>query len=68
MATPEKKSVFWEDIVKEIEKFPKVQFKHFIPHYIYVDEVNIGCLIKAGYKVSRGDWDGMMKNCLIIEW
>lgn len=68
MKKPEKKSVFWQDIVKEIEKFPPTQFKHYIPHFIYIDEVNISCLVQAGFKVSRGDWDGIMKDVLIIEW
>lgn len=63
-----KKSIFWEDIVKEIEKFPETQYKHFIPHFLYVDEINIGNLVRAGYKVYRGDWDGVMKDVLIIEW
>lgn len=68
MATPEKKSVYWEDIVKEIETLPKTHYKHFIPHFVYIDEINIGCLIKEGYKISRGDWNDVITNCLIIEW
>ncbi len=67
MKTPEKKSVYWEDIVKEIEKLPAIQYKHFIPHWIYVDEINVSCLIQAGFKVSRGNWDNTMEG-LIIEW
>ncbi|MGL5233884.1 MAG: hypothetical protein ACRC8Z_03905 [Empedobacter falsenii] len=68
MKKPEKKSIYWEDVVKEIQKFPATQFKHFIPHWIYINETNISCLIQAGFKVSRGDWDGVMKDVLIIEW
>lgn len=44
------------------------QFKCFIPHFLYVDDSVKMQLIKDGYKVYRGDWDGMMIDCLIIEW
>lgn len=44
------------------------RFKYFIPHDVYVsDEVRLQ-LIEDGYKVCRGDWNGIMTNCLIIEW
>jgi hypothetical protein len=42
--------------------------KHFIPHFVYVsDEVRLK-LIEDGFKIYKGDWDGTMKDCLIIEW
>ena len=43
-------------------------YKHFIPHNIYVsDEVRLK-LIDDGYKVYKGNWDGIMTDVLIIEW
>ena len=68
MNKPIKKSVYWGDILKEIEKFPPTQFKHFIPHFIYIDEINIANLVNAGFKVYRGSWDGIMRDVIIIEW
>lgn len=44
------------------------QFKHFIPHYIYVSDAVKLQLIEDGYKLYNGEWDGVMNNCLIIEW
>lgn len=43
-------------------------FKHFIPHFVYVSEQVKSELIENGYKVYRGDWDGIITNALIIEW
>jgi len=44
------------------------QFKIAIPHFMHVsDEVKLE-LIENGYKVYIGDWDGVVKNALIIEW
>lgn len=43
-------------------------YKTFITHDRYVsDEVRLQ-LIKDGYKVYVGDWDGITTNALIIEW
>jgi len=68
MKKPEKESLMASKIIEEIQKFPKNQFKHFIPHWFYIDEHNIGLLIKEGFKVSRGQWDGNFVDVLIIEW
>ena len=43
-------------------------FKHFIPHWVYVSDEIILQLINDGFKVYKGEWDGIMKDCLIIEW
>ena len=58
-----------ENIYKQIsEANANNQFKCFIPHFVYVtDDVKMQ-LINDGYKVYKGDWDGVMTNCLIIEW
>ena len=43
-------------------------FKIHYPHFIFVaDNIRLE-LINLGYKVYIGDWDGIMKNALIIEW
>lgn len=55
-------------IYKELETVPKNVFKHFIPHFIYVSETVKSELLNDGYKLSYGDWDGHIKNALIIEW
>lgn len=64
-----KTSVSVENIYKGIsEANANNRFKHFIPHDVYVsDEVRLK-LIDDGFKVHKGDWDGVMKDCLIIEW
>ena len=43
-------------------------FKCFIPHFKHVSEEVKLQLMKDGFKVYIGDWDGMIKDCLIIEW
>jgi hypothetical protein len=44
------------------------QFKHAIPHFIYVsDEVKLK-LMADGFKVYIGNWGGFSPNDLIIEW
>jgi len=44
------------------------EFKTFIPHFIYVtDEVRLQ-LVENGFKVCKGSWDGVITDCLIIEW
>ena len=64
-----KQSEAIENIYKQIsEANAHGQFKHFIPHFIYVSEEVKSQLIEDGYKVYKGDWDGHMTNCLIIEW
>lgn len=43
-------------------------FKIFYPHFVYFpDELKLE-LMKLGYKVYVGDWDGIIINALIIEW
>lgn len=44
------------------------QFKHFIPHFVYVEESTIMKLIDNGFKVHKGNWDIYLINCWIIEW
>lgn len=62
-------SVTIEGIYTAIEEGNKYGcFKHGIPHNLYVsDEVKLK-LMADGFKVYNGDWDGVMKNSLIIEW
>lgn len=66
-----KKSISTEQIYRNIQTMVNSnpeQYKHFIPNNIYVsDEVRLQ-LLNDGFKVYRGDWDGIMKDCLIIEW
>lgn len=64
-----KTSVSIENIYKGIsESNANNRFKHFVPHDVYVsDEVRLK-LIEDGYKVYKGNWDGIMTNVLIIEW
>jgi len=58
-----------ENIYTEISKAnANGQFKHFIPHFIYVDDKVRLQLIEDGFKVYKGDWDNIMINALIIEW
>lgn len=40
----------------------------FIHRSMYVSEKTKMQLINDGFKVSIGDWDGMMTNVVIIEW
>ncbi|MFD2824796.1 hypothetical protein ACFS5M_14025 [Lacinutrix iliipiscaria] len=58
-----------ENIYKLIsEANSRSEFKCFIPHFVYVSEKIRLQLIEDGFKVYRGDWDGVITNCLIIEW
>ena len=43
-------------------------FKVFIPHWKYIENETILQLINDGFKVYKGDWDGMAINSTIIEW
>jgi len=58
-----------KDIYESIEMANKNgEFKIMIPHWHYVaDETRLE-LIRNGFKVSNGVWDGLMQNALIIEW
>jgi len=44
------------------------EYKCFIPHFVYVEESTKLKLLEDGFKLSVGDWDGRIKNALIIEW
>jgi len=64
-----KQSEVLDNIYKRIsEANSHSMFKIFIPHFIYVEESVRLQLIDDGYKVYEGDWDGMVKGALIIEW
>lgn len=64
-----KESEVIENIYKAIsEANANGYYKHFIPHFVYVSESVKMQLIDDGYKVYKGDWDGITKDCLIIEW
>lgn len=64
-----KKSQSLESIYKSIENANQNgEFKCFIPHFFYVEESVKLKLLQDGFKISVGDWDGMIKNALIIEW
>jgi len=42
--------------------------KIFYPHWIYFpDELKLQ-LMKLGYKVYKGSWDGVINDAIIIEW
>lgn len=43
-------------------------FKAHLPHWWYIKEETIIQLINDGFKVYRGEWDGINTNALIIEW
>ncbi len=65
----QKKSTPIEEIYKWIESSNNVgDFKIFIPHFKHVDESVRLQLIEDGFKIYRGDWDGITTNALIIEW
>jgi len=64
-----KESISIEDIYEAICNANTFkQYKHFIPHHIYVSEQVKLRLIEDGFKVYKSDWDGVTKECLIIEW
>jgi hypothetical protein len=43
-------------------------FKTFFPHDRYFSEKARLELMENGFKVYKGDWDGIMKDVYIIEW
>jgi len=43
-------------------------FKIFIHHNIYFSENQLLEFINNGFKVYKGDWDGVMRDVWIIEW
>lgn len=58
-----------EDIYKVIEsKNGMGEFKHFIPNHVRVSDETKMQLIKDGFKVYVGNYDGFIINALIIEW
>jgi len=65
----DKKELTIEEIRKAIkEANEQGQYKHLIPHWLFVSESIIAQLISDGFKVYRGDWDLYAINALIIEW
>lgn len=57
-----------EEKIDQIEKDYPYQNKIFIPHYHNVSNDTKLQFMNAGYKIYNGDWDGVMKDALIIEW
>jgi len=43
-------------------------FKTFIPHFMYFSYEQMHELTLNGFKVYKGDWDGIIKDAWIIEW
>ena len=65
----EKRYVDIDEIYKRIEfANARSQFKIFFRHSTCVSQDTKQQLIENGFKVYPGDWDGIEKNCLIIEW
>lgn len=66
-----KQSITIEKIYDEIQELnknnPEIN-KKFIPHFVYVSESVKEKLMQDGFDLTIGDWDGQMKNCLIIKW
>ena len=54
--------------IDSIEKNQPYINKAFIPHFENVSDETKLEILNKGYKVYVGDWDGIMKNVLIIEW
>lgn len=57
----------YQDIRAKLDHNPSF-FKHFIPHFIYVSDETKLQLMRDGFKVYSGQWDGIEKHGLIIEW
>lgn len=43
-------------------------FKTFIPHFVRFSYDQMHELTSNGFKVYKGDWDGIIKEAWIIEW
>lgn len=66
-----KQSITIEAIYSQIEQVSKdnpQHFKHFIPHFLYVSESVKDQLMRDGFNLTIGDWDGYIRDCLIISW
>ena len=66
-----KKKIPIDEIHKRIDELEKnfpYQNKIFIPHFEQVSDQAKLVLVNFGYKVYQGDRDGVVKDCLIIEW
>lgn len=57
-----------EERIDQVEKNHSYQNKIFIPHFENVSNDTKLQFMNAGYKVYNRDWDGVMKDVLIIEW
>jgi hypothetical protein len=57
--------IIYEDIKQQNEYGC---FKTFIPHNRILSEKAKLELMENGFKVYKGDWDGIMKDVYIIEW
>ena len=55
-----------EGIIKEADSKGENRF-FLYPAVLFTDEVKMK-LIENGFKVYKGDWDGIMKDVFIIEW
>lgn len=63
-----KVSITIEEVYESIKNVPKNHCKYPIPHFVYVSESVKTQLMEDGFDLTIGDWDGVMKNCLIIKW
>lgn len=64
-----KKPTDLKQIYKQIEDCNSFgDYKIFIPHHKNFSESARIQLIEDGFKVYKGDWDGIMKDVYIIEW
>ncbi len=55
------------EAISEINKSKPIDYKHFIPHYIYVSNEEQAELLRMGFKISYGEWN-RGEYGLIIEW
>lgn len=64
-----KKTLSIFDVHEEIEIANELgSFKIFIPHHKFIKNETVIQLIEDGFKVHKGDWDGININVTIIEW
>jgi len=64
-----KKSISIEDVYKRIQQAnDNGDFKIFIPHFHNVSKEVTIQLFDDGFKTYKGQWDGVITECLIIEW